>query len=141
MRVRTELAEQRERLRITLGSIGDAVITTDPSGTITYLNSVAEDLTGWQTPDAIGKPLEDVFRIINEESRLPAENPVTKVLVRGQVAGLANHTVLIARDGHERSIGDSAAPIRGEHGPIMGIVLVFRDMTRQREAEREKEAL
>lgn len=140
VRVRTELAEQRERLRITLGSIGDAVITTDPSGTITYLNSVAEDLTGWQTPDAIGKPLEDVFRIINEESRLPAENPVTKVLVHGQVVGLANHTLLIARDGRERSIGDSAAPIRGEHGPIMGIVLVFRDITRQREAEREKEA-
>lgn len=140
VRIRTELAEQRERLRITLGSIGDAVVATDPGGTVTYLNSVAEDLTGWQSSDAVGRPLDEVFRIINEESRLPAENPVTKVLVHGHVVGLANHTVLVARDGRERAIGDSAAPIRDDHGRIVGVVLVFRDVTEQRDAEREKEA-
>ena len=130
-------AEQRERLRTTLASIGDAVITTDPAGRVTNLNAVAESLTGWTTSDAMGRPLDEVFRIVSETTRRPAENPVDKVLKEGVVAGLANHTVLIARDGAERPIDDSAAPIRDTSGTMIGVVLIFRDITEQRKAERE----
>ena len=140
VRAQTEAAEQRERLRVTLRSIGDAVLATDETGRISYLNPVAEQLTGWTSGEAEGRPLEEVFHIVNEESRLPSENPVAKVLREGGIVGLANHTVLVSRDGREISIDDSAAPIRrlapaGE-GEMIGVVLVFRDITERRSTER-----
>ncbi len=138
VRAREEIAEQRERLRVTLNSIGDALMTTDVEGRVTYLNPVAEQLTGWTTTEAAARSMNEVFRIINEDSRLPAENPVTRVLKEGQVTGLANHTTLIARDGKELSIDDSAAPIRNTRGGIIGVVLVFRDITERRHMEKER---
>ena len=130
------LHEQREWLRVTLSSIGDAVITTDTKGSVTYLNPVAESLTGWTQEEAAGIPLEVVFKIINEETRQTVENPATRALRDGLVVGLANHTLLIAKDGTERAIDDSAAPIRNADGEVAGVVLVFRDVTDRREAER-----
>lgn len=134
-----EVAEQRERLRVTLASIGDAVLATDAVGRVSYLNPVAERLTGWTSAEASGQPLEDVFRIVNEESRLPVENPAAKVLRVGHVVGLANHTLLIARGGKEIAIDDSAAPIRDASGGVTGVVLVFRDISEKREAARQAE--
>ena len=136
---RSEEAErtQREYFQTTLTSIGDAVIVTDVQGTVTFLNRVAEALTGWTTVDAIGKPLPEVFHIVNEDTRQPVENPVAKVLRTGGVAGLANHTVLIRRDGGACPIDDSAAPIRDEQGRLLGVILVFRDVTARRQAEAE----
>ena len=130
------LHEQREWLRVTLSSIGDGVITTDGNGAVTFLNPVAQSLTGWTPADAAGKPLIDVFKIVNEESRRTVENPVARALREGVVVGLANHTLLIARDGTERPIDDSAAPIRDEQGRVAGCVLVFRDISERRRAER-----
>jgi PAS domain S-box-containing protein len=129
------IQEQREWLRVTLASIGDAVITTDRQGTVTFLNPVAETLTGWTRADAEGQPLETVFEILNERTRQLVENPVAKVLRGGVIVGLGNHTVLIARDGAERPIDDSAAPIRDAVGAMIGVVLIFRDVTEQRRAE------
>jgi PAS domain S-box-containing protein len=130
------IQEQREWLHTTLASIGDGVITTDTEGRVTFLNPVAETLTGWSQEEGVsGKPLTTVFNIINEESRQPVENPVFKALREGQIVGLANHTVLIARDSTERPIADSAAPIRHRNGKVAGVVLVFRDVTEQRQAE------
>src|SRR5216117_3296589 len=130
------LYEQRQWLRVTLSSIGDAVITTDTKGSVTYLNPVAESLTGWTQAEAAGIPLEIVFKIINEETRQTVENPATRAMREGLVVGLANHTLLIARDGTERPIDDSAAPIRNARGGIAGVVLVFRDITERRAQER-----
>jgi PAS domain S-box-containing protein len=130
-----ELAEQREFFRVTLSSIGDAVISTDTESRITFLNPVAEAMTGWKSDEAIGQPLENVFHIINEQTRKPAPNPVAKVLREGTVVGLANHTALIARDGNETAIADSAAPIRDGTGKISGVVMVFHEVTEQRRAE------
>lgn len=130
-----EVAEHRERLRVTLHSIGDGVITSDAEGRVSYLNPVAEQLTGWTSVAAAGQPLADVFRILHEETRLAADNPVHKVLRERKVVGLANHTVLISRDGREVSIDDSAAPILDAHGQMIGVVLVFRDTTEKRRAE------
>jgi PAS domain S-box-containing protein len=121
--------------QVTLAAIGDAVLTTDPDGLVTYLNPVAETLTGWSAAEALGKPLEDVFRIVNEVTRQPIEQPVRKVIDTGLVRGLANHTVLIARDGSELPIDDSAAPVWGEDGSLVGVVMVFRDITQRRQAE------
>ena len=130
LRKRTaELFEREEDLSITLRSIGDAMIATDTEGKITRMNPVAEHLTGWSLAEAAGKPLEDVFRIINAQTREPVQNPIAKVLASGQVVGLANHTALIARDGTVRQIADSAAPIRDAEGRIRGVVLVFHDVT------------
>jgi PAS domain S-box-containing protein len=129
------IAEQAERLRTTLASIGDAVITTDLEGSITNLNAVAESLTGWTRGEALGQPLEAVFRIVNEESRQPVESPVTRALAEGVVVGLANHTLLLARDGTEWPIDDSAAPIRCKDGEMVGCVLVFRDVSEGKRAE------
>jgi PAS domain S-box-containing protein len=140
LRVRSELAEEKERLRVTLNSIGDGVITTDNLGRVAYLNPVAEQLTGWQSSEAAGQPLEEVFKIINEDSRHTVENPATKVLREGIIVGLANHTLLITKDGHERSIDDSGAPIRVGPRGISGVVLVFRDVTERRSDERERQA-
>ncbi len=130
------LAEQKERLRITLASIGDAVISTDAQGNVTFLNAVAESLTGWKAEDAKGLPLAQVFHIVNEATRQQAENPVFKALQEGAIVGLANHTVLIAKDGTEWSIDDSAAPIRDMQGQILGSVLIFRDISERRQTER-----
>ena len=127
--------EQREMFRTTIASIGDAVMTTDTQGRITYLNSVAQSLTGWRQEAAVGQSLETVFRIVNEETRASVENPVAKVLREGIVVGLANHTVLIAKDGTERPVDDSAAPIRDPKGNVAGVVMVFRDVTERRRAE------
>src|SRR4051794_33106292 len=121
--------------QVTLAAIGDAVLTTDPDGLVTYLNPVAETLTGWSAAEAIGKRLEDVFRIVNEETRKPIEQPVRKVIGTGLVRGLANHTVLVARDGSELPIDDSAAPVWGEDGRLVGVVMIFRDITERRQAE------
>jgi len=135
-RAEEELRQQREWYQVTLSSIGDAVITTDTQAKITFLNPVAELMTGWKTDEALGQPLETVFHIINEETRQPAKNPVDKVLREGVVVGLANHTALIARDGTERSIEDSAAPIRDATGNISGAVMVFHDVTERRRVEK-----
>jgi len=133
-----EVQEQREWLRVTLGSIGDAVIATDTHGRITFLNSVAEELTGWTSSDAQGQQLEIVFNILNEQTRRTVENPVERVLREGVVVGLGNHTILIARDGAERPIDDSAAPIRDASGKMLGVVLIFRDVTEQRRTEQQR---
>jgi PAS domain S-box-containing protein len=125
-----------EFLRVTLGSIGDAVITTDTRGCVTYLNLVAESLTGWTQPEALGQPLDVVFRIINEETRGTVESPATRALREGVVVGLANHTLLVARDGVERPVDDSAAPITDERGVVSGCVLIFRDVSERRQWEK-----
>lgn len=124
------------RHRITLMSVGDAILSTDTEGRVELLNPIAEALTGWTQEEACGKPLAEVFRICNEETRRPVEDPMAKVLREGMVVGLANHTLLMARDGTERPIADSGAPIRDEHGAIIGVVLVFRDQSEERAAQR-----
>jgi PAS domain S-box-containing protein len=134
-RLARELAAQQERFRVTLASIGDAVIASDLDGRVSFLNASAEALTGWTAPEAIGHSLDDVFKIINEETREPVQNPASLVMRSGHVLGVANHTVLIHRDGSERPIADSAAPIRDSAGVVVGAVLVFRDVTEQRQAE------
>ena len=132
-----ERREAQEETNTTLYSIGDGVITTDHAGNITRLDPVAENLTGWSEADAQGKPLAEVFQIVNEFTRAAVENPVARVLREGMVVGLANHTLLIARDGIERPIADSGAPIRDENNNILGVVLVFRDQTEERAAQKE----
>ncbi|WP_246522719.1 ATP-binding protein [Gemmata palustris] len=127
--------EQREWFRTTLGSVGDAIIATDTAGNVTFLNPVAEKLTGWPTADAVGRSLHEVFRIVNESTRAPVDNPARRALAEGVVVGLANHTILIARDGTERPIDDSAAPIRDGAGGVTGAVLVFHDITDRKRAE------
>jgi PAS domain S-box-containing protein len=127
--------EREEDLATTLQSIGDAVIATDAHGRITKMNPVAERLTGWPIADARGRELPDVFHIVSEDTREEVENPVVHVLRDGVVVGLANHTALIARDGTERPIADSGAPIRDRDGAIRGVVLVFRDLTAEKTAE------
>lgn len=130
-----ETERQRRWAEQTLSSIGDAVIATDTEGRLTFLNSVAEDLTGWKREDALGQPVARVFDIINELTRHAVGNPVERVLREGRIVGLANHTVLRARNGRETPIDDSAAPIRDEAGEISGTVLVFRDVTERKRAE------
>ena len=131
-----------EWCRVTLASIGDAVITTDPQGRITFLNSVAESLTGWSLARAAGQPIDCVYRIINDESRRPVESPTVRALRDGVVVGLANHSLLVADDGTERPVDDSAAPIRDENGEVAGVVLVFRDISeRKRQEQHLKDAL
>ena len=131
-RVEQAVAEERERLDVTLRSIGDAVMCTDIGGKVTLLNPVAEQLTGWDQAEAVGQPVQKVFNIVNEYTNEPCENPVDKALKSGEIVHLANHTKLIARDGRMMSIADSGAPIRDAQGKIIGIVLVFRDTTEHR---------
>ena len=134
---RTEaLRESEQRWATTLASIGDAVIATDVTGRITFMNAVAEALTGWTLRDASQRPVTQVFNIINEQTRGEVENPVTKVLREGMIVGLANHTILVRKDGTEAPIDDSGAPIRDADGKTMGVVLVFRSITERRQAER-----
>ena len=131
------LANEKERLIVTLRSIGDGVIATDRSGRVVLVNSVAEELTGWRQEEAVGKNLNAVFNIINEKTRERCENPVEKVLKIGTVVGLANHTVLVSRDGRELVIADSGAPIKGKDGAVIGVVLVFRDVTEKKKMDEE----
>ena len=131
----SELRESEQSLATTLDSIGDAVIATDVQGRVVRMNRVAEHLTGWPLEDAQGQPLDKVFHIIAEETRQRAEDPATRVLREGLIVGLANHTALIARDGSERPIADSGAPIRDAQDRIRGVVLVFRDQTEERKME------
>ena len=126
------LHEEREWLRVTLSSIGDAVLTTDTEGRVRFLNPVAQSLTGWTQEDAAGKSLDIVFRIVDEAARSTIENPATRALRDGTVVGLENHTLLVARDGTERPIDNSAAPIRNAKGEVAGVVLVFRDVSERR---------
>jgi PAS domain S-box-containing protein len=130
------LKESKENLAITLQSIGDAVIATDVAGRVTRMNPAAERLCGWSLDDAAGRPLAEVFRIINAETLEAAANPVHLVMECGKVVGLANHTLLLARDGQEYQIADSAAPIRNSAGEIAGVVLVFSDVTEKYRAEK-----
>jgi PAS domain S-box-containing protein len=141
-RVARAASEQDQaRLTVTLRSIGDGVITTDPAGNVNLLNPVAQMLTGWDEASAQGKPIDVVFNMVNEGSRARVENPVRRVFREGRVVGLANHTLLLARDGREIPIEDSAAPIRAPDGGLVGIVLVFRDASERRETERRRAAL
>lgn len=135
------LIAEKEHLSVTLKSIGDGVITTDTAGHVIMINPVAEELTGWTAAAAIGHPLVEVFTIINENTGEPCASPVEKVLTSGQIVGLANHTALVARDGRRRSIADSGAPIITDTGDIIGVVLVFRDVTEQQQLEEERDKI
>src|SRR5262245_55712875 len=137
----TVAQEQRERLAVTLASIGDAVIATDTQGRVTFMNPVATAVTGWPAAAALGKDITEVFQIINEYTRQVVEPPIARVLREGIVVGLANHTLLIARDGVERPIEDSGAPIRTPRGSLLGVVLAFRDITERRRAEETRARL
>lgn len=131
------LENEKEKLAITLASIGDGVISTDTNGNVTLLNHVAENLTGWTQEEAFGLPIETVFYIINEKTREKCENPIKKVIESGMILGLANHTALISKDGVEKSIADSVAPIKDRDGEIHGAILVFRDVTEEKRRQNE----
>jgi PAS domain S-box-containing protein len=135
----TALREREAVITATLYSIGDAVIATDELARITRVNPVAAKLTGWSEIEGLGRPIDEVFRIVNEETHAQVEDPVRRVLREGIVVGLANHTSLISRDGSERPIADSGAPIRDDAGRTRGVVLVFRDVTAERAMERSLE--
>jgi PAS domain S-box-containing protein len=130
------LYRERERFAVTLGSIGDGVLTTDLHGRVTFVNPIASELTGWSNDEAALLPIETVFDIIHEETRNKVENPAFRAFTYGTIVGLANHTSLISKDGTERAIADSAAPIRASDGSIFGAVLVFRDVSEERVAEK-----
>jgi len=130
-----QLRRERETLEVTLKSIGDAVIVTDVAGSVTFLNPVAERLTGWTMADARHQPFEAIFRIANERTGAPVEHPVAKVLQTGGIVGLANHTVLITRDGRRVPIDDSGAPVQLANGELIGIIVVFRDVTERKRTE------
>ena len=136
-RLGAEAQTREDWLRVTLASIGDAVIATDTGGRVTFLNPVAESLTGWSSAEAQGRQLEEVFRIANEQTRQAVENPVHRVLREGVVVGLANHTVLNSRDGRVIPLDDSAAPIRNPEGQVAGVVLIFRDVTERKRSEQD----
>lgn len=136
-RAQEELAAEREQLAVTLRSIGDGVITTDTEGRIVMMNKVAEELCGWSQKDVVGKPLSEVFVIVHEETGEPCASPVELVLSTGNIITLANHTTLIAKDGTRRNIADSGAPIRDAASSIIGVVLVFRDVTEKQRTEKE----
>ena len=131
-RAEREIQKHRARLEVTLRSIGDAVIVTNPNGVVEYMNPVAESLTGWKVADVCGHPLEAAFNIVNQTTRRRVENPAARALEQGTVVGLANHTVLIAKDGVEYAIDDSASPIESDDGEILGAILVFRDVSAAR---------
>jgi PAS domain S-box-containing protein len=136
-RIEANLREQREWFRVTLASIGDGVIVTDREGDVQFMNPVAQELTGFDPGEASSAGLTSVYRVVNEKTRRPLDNPVERVLHEGSVAGLSNQSLLLSRDGSERPIEDSAAPIRDAQGNTLGVVLVFHDVTAKRQAERE----
>jgi len=140
-RVEEELWRSKEWLSTTLRSIGDAVIATDTKGHITFMNPVSQILTGWEQEEAVGKPLREIFNIINEKTGEQLEDPVAKVIREGSVVGLANHSALLAKDGTVIPIDDSGAPIKDENGNLIGVVLIFRDITLRRRSEEERERL
>ena len=135
-----QIRQQRKWFQVTLASIGDGVITADEDGKVTMLNPIAESLTGWQNADATGQPLEKVFHIVNEDTRAEVENPALRAIKEGVIFGLANHTLLMTKDGKEISIDDSGAPIKSG-GEMLGAVLVFRDITARRRAEQARALL
>jgi diguanylate cyclase (GGDEF)-like protein/PAS domain S-box-containing protein len=135
-RAETAVFDEKEKAQVTLQSIGDAVITTDAEGRVEYLNPVAEDLTGWQTQEVVGKPLSESFNILNEATRAPVENPVSRALREGRVIAVADQTVLVNRRGQEIAIQDSAAPIRDRAGKMIGAVMVFHDVSKERRLRR-----
>ena len=134
------LSKSEQRWATTLSSIGDAVIATNLEGNITFMNNVAQSMTGWSLTEATGRPMQEVFRIVNEQTRLEGENPVTKVLSIGVVVGLANHSILLRRDGTEVPIDDSGSPIKDKNGQVTGVVLVFHDITERKKSEEEVKA-
>ncbi len=136
-----KLKESEKWLSTTLESIGDAVIATDKKGNIIFMNPVARKVTGWKQEEAIGKTLLDVFKIINEDTGIPLENPVTKVLKKDVVIEMNDPALLITKDGTRLPVDDSSAPIRDENGSVIGVALVFRDITERKKAEKEKEEL
>ena len=137
LRIAAALHESETRLATTLASIGDGVIATDTMGRVTFLNPIAEELTGWPRSDALGKPIQEVFNIVNETTRSVAVNPVQRAIRDGAITGLANHTTLISKNGAERPIDDSGSPIRDLDANVSGAVLVFRDITERRNTELE----
>src|SRR5258708_4517741 len=137
----SELRQQREWFRVALSSISDAVITTDMRGNVTFLNPVAEAMTGWSSGEARGLPLESVFNIVNPHTRQRVENPAEKALREGLIVGLTNQTALLSRDGAEVAIENSAAPIRDSNGEVSGAVMVFHDVTARRRVEADSEQL
>ncbi|HEY0456750.1 MAG TPA: PAS domain S-box protein, partial [Verrucomicrobiae bacterium] len=136
-----QLAEEKQRLQVTLASIGDGVIVTDEHGRVTFLNPVAQELTGWKAQEAQSQPLDSIFSIVNEKSRRKVENPATRALQDNVTVGLANHTVLVGKHGRECAIDDCAAPIRDGAGIPTGVVLVFREVTEHRNAQAAKARL
>jgi PAS domain S-box-containing protein len=136
-----QLQKQREWLRVTLSSIGDAVIATDIKGSVNFINPTAEALTGWTMAESADKPLDKIFHIINEETREPVESPFSVVKRRVSVVGLANHSMLITKDGREVPIEDSGAPIKDDAGKMIGVIIVFHDVSERRRAEQEREQL
>jgi PAS domain S-box-containing protein len=135
----TSLRESEQRWATTLASIGDAVIATNLSGKVTFMNGVAEELTGWKLSEAALKPVKEIFNIVNEQTRIMVENPVSKVLEKGLIVGLANHTVLIRKNKTEVAIDDSGAPIKDKEGKTTGVVLIFRDITERKKVEESLE--
>lgn len=136
-----KLREQRELLQVTISSIGDAVIATDIKSDISFINPTAEALTGWTMTEAVGKSLKEVFAVVGEDTRQTIESPFSAVIEKGAVVGLANHTALIARNGNEIPIENSGAPIRDADGKIVGVIVVFRDVSERRQVEKEREQL
>ncbi len=135
---RDALVESQENLAATLNSIGDGVIACNPQGAISFMNPIAELLTGWSQDEAAGQPITGIFNIINEKTGRPAENPVEKVLEHGKIVGLANDTILIGKDGKQIPIEDSGAPIKNIDRQVIGVVLVFRDISERKLLEQEK---
>src|SRR5690349_11821898 len=138
---RGPLAYSEEWWRVALSSIGDGVIVTDASGNVAFMNPVAESLTSWTNGEAQGKPVVEIFSIVNESTGAVVESPVSKVIHSGAVAQLANHTVLVARNGAQLFIDDSAAPIKDDQGKVFGVVLVFRDVSEKKRAQRAQRQL
>jgi PAS domain S-box-containing protein len=135
------LREKHELLQTTLSSIGDAVIATDMDGKVSFINPTAETLTGWPHDEAAGKPLSDVYSIISEETREPVESPFDAIKRHGLIVGLANHTILISKDGKEIPIDDSGSPIKNSKGAVVGAIVVFHDVSERRKTELERETL
>jgi PAS domain S-box-containing protein len=135
-----ELEEQKDLLSVTLASIGDCVVVTDREGRINFMNEVAENVTGWKFAESRGQPTSAIFRVLNEETRQSVENPVDRVMREGVIVGLANHTLLVRKDGTEVPIDDSGAPIRDARGELRGVVLIFRDFSDHRRIEKELRA-